>query len=184
VRWSTESSPLLDIHNGGLRREHAAHAQSLVEFALVLPVLLFMTLGMIDLGRAFVFGVSAQQAARESARYASRLAVNANVRDDTVLQRFIDAANPAMQGCTAVPTQQTCGGGTWQLRIAATPPGGGTAYSSIATAITNSGNPTLSGGSITVSTQGSVALLGGICVSQTLCLPTIGVHGESSMEFL
>jgi Flp pilus assembly protein TadG len=163
---------------------HTTRGQSLVEFALILPVLLFMTLGIIDLGRAFVYGVSAQQAAREAARYASRLVVNANVTDASVLQRFIDAANPAMQGCTAVTTEQTCGGGTWQMTIAATPPGSGTSYASIATATAFSSNPYLSGGSITVRAHGSVALLGGMCFSQTLCLPAIGVHGESTMEFL
>src|SRR5205823_5705029 len=36
-------------------------SQALVEFALVLPILLIMLLGMIDLGRSLVFGVSIQQ---------------------------------------------------------------------------------------------------------------------------
>jgi len=145
---------------------------------------MLMTLGMIDLGRAFTFGVGVQQAAREATRYASRLAVNSNVSDTTVLQRLIDASNPALQGCSAVQTQQTCGGGTWTFTLAVTPPGSATSYSSITTALANSSDPTLSGGQITVKASGSVALMAGLCTSGGLCLPSIGVQGLSSMEFL
>jgi len=169
---------------------NAHAAQAVVEFAVILPVLLLLVLGMIDLGRAFTFGVATTQGARESARYASRLAINSNVSDTTVVQRLIDASSPALQGCQAPPavalgTQQTCGGGTWIFSVSATPPGSVTAYSSIAQAVVNSsGNPLLSGGQITVTASGSVALMGGYCLGQSLCLPSIGVQGQSSMEFM
>ena len=167
----------------------ASPAQAVVEFAVIVPVLLLLVLGMIDLGRAFTFGVSTTQGARESARYASRLAVNSSVSDTTVVQRLIDASSPALQGCQAPPTvalgtQQTCGGGAWTFTISATPPGTATAYRSIALAQANStANPLLSGGQITVTASGSVALLGGYCLGQSLCLPSIGVHGQATMEF-
>jgi hypothetical protein len=159
-------------------------AQALVEFALVLPVAMVLLLGMIDLGRAFTFGVATQQGAREAARFASRLAVNSSVSSTTVLQRLIDASSPALQACQPITTQQTCGGGTWTFTIAATPPGSATSYASIETAVLNSSNPYLSGGQITARASGSVALLGGVCLARSVCLPSIGVQGQASMEFV
>lgn len=46
--------------------------QALVEFALVLPLLLLIVFGVLDLGRAFYVSVVLANAAREGARYASR----------------------------------------------------------------------------------------------------------------
>jgi len=159
----------------------------LVEFAFVLPVLMLLTLGMIDLGRAFTFGVAAQQGAREAVRYGSRLAVSssaAGVSDTTILQRLIDASSPALDGCQPIKTAQNCAGATWTFTLAATPPGSGTAYNSIPLAEANSSNPLLSGGRITVTASGSVAMMGGWCMGQALCLPPIGVQGQASMEFV
>ena len=153
-----------------------------MEFAIILPVLLLMTLGMIDLGRAFVFGVATQQGAREAARYASRYAVSkATVTDDLVRQRLIDASFPSLQGCDAtLSTPQDCGGGTWTFTLTVTPTSG-TSYSSIATAASNSN---LSGGQVTVTANGGVAMLGGVCLGQNLCLASIGVQGQASMEII
>jgi Flp pilus assembly protein TadG len=164
---------------------NAYSAQAVVEFAVILPVLLLLVLGMFDLGRAFTFGVATTQGAREGARYATHLAVNVNVSDTTVVQRLIDASAPALQGCQPLlSTQQTCGGGTWTFTVSATPPGSGTAYPSIAQALAHSTNPYMSGGQITVTANGSVALLGGYCMGQSLCLPSVGVQGQASMEFV
>jgi Flp pilus assembly protein TadG len=44
--------------------------QSLVEMALVLPVLAFLTFGLVDFGRGYYFQVSVTNAAREGARVA------------------------------------------------------------------------------------------------------------------
>ena len=44
--------------------------QSLVEMAMVLPVLAFLTFGLLDFGRAYYFQVSVTNAAREGARAA------------------------------------------------------------------------------------------------------------------
>ena len=166
------------------RSEHhlrRSQAQALVEFAVILPVLLLMTLGMIDLGRSFTFGIGVQQGARESARLGSRYAISAGgVSDATVLQRLIDASSPALWNCQAVQTLQTCAGGTWTFTLAVKPNGSATTYSSMATAAANS--TTLSGGQVTVTARGSVAMLGGYCLGQSLCLPSISVQGQSSME--
>jgi len=45
-------------------------AQSLVEMAMVLPILTFLTFGLVDFGRAYFFQVSITNAAREGARVA------------------------------------------------------------------------------------------------------------------
>lgn len=51
-----------------LRSETGAVA---VEFALVLPILLMLVLGIFEFGRAFNMQVSLSEAAREAARYAA-----------------------------------------------------------------------------------------------------------------
>jgi Flp pilus assembly protein TadG len=48
------------------------HGQSLVEVALLLPLLLFIVLGLIDLSRAYAVKTAATSAAREAAIYAAR----------------------------------------------------------------------------------------------------------------
>lgn len=52
----------------GRRRQRG---QSLVEFALVAPVLLLLFSGVLDLGRAFYYQVSATDAARDGVRLAA-----------------------------------------------------------------------------------------------------------------
>jgi len=49
----------------------SAQGQSIVEFALVLPLLLIIIVGVFDLGRAFFALITINNAAREGARYAT-----------------------------------------------------------------------------------------------------------------
>jgi hypothetical protein len=49
------------------RRGSAAGGQSLVEFALVLPMLLVLLLGLADFGRVFAAGITMEAAARNAA---------------------------------------------------------------------------------------------------------------------
>lgn len=54
-----------------LRRSIAAdRGQSLVELALALPLLLILLLGMVDVGRAYIYTTALTNAAREGAYYA------------------------------------------------------------------------------------------------------------------
>lgn len=50
------------------KRVNKEHGQSLVEFALILPVLMLLILGVIDLGLGFKTYISLTNAAREGAR--------------------------------------------------------------------------------------------------------------------
>jgi Flp pilus assembly protein TadG len=48
---------------------HNQHGQSMIEFALILPVLVLVIAGIFDLGRAFYSSITITNAAREGARY-------------------------------------------------------------------------------------------------------------------
>jgi hypothetical protein len=54
-----------------LRRPSAQSGQSLVEFALMLPMLLIMLMGTLDIGRMYFAFVAIQNAAGEGALYAA-----------------------------------------------------------------------------------------------------------------
>src|SRR5919199_7002705 len=104
-----------------MRIERGSSAQALVEFAFILPVTLILLLGMIDLGRAFVFGVAVQEGARAATRLASQAALDPTISDTTLRQRLIDSSAPALVGCSASSNTCTDGAaGTWtySLRVA------------------------------------------------------------------
>lgn len=67
------SSDLFAVFVTALRRRLAQRhrGQGLVEFALILPLLLLLVLGIIEAGRLLVIYSSVQAASREAARYAS-----------------------------------------------------------------------------------------------------------------
>jgi Flp pilus assembly protein TadG len=52
-----------------MHKSKEAGGQGLVEFALVLPVLLFIVIGVLDIGRAFFVKVVLENSAREGAYY-------------------------------------------------------------------------------------------------------------------
>jgi Flp pilus assembly protein TadG len=77
---------------------------SLVEFALILPLFLFLTTGFLDLGRAVFYYSSLTNAVRESTRYAI-------VHRDDLNSAYINPTNNSLQdkvleyafGLTTVP---------------------------------------------------------------------------------
>jgi Flp pilus assembly protein TadG len=165
-------------------------AQAVVEFALILPVTLLLLLGMIETGRAFVFGVSVQNGAREAARLAANERVNPGLTDSFFLQRLIDSSAPAMAGCTlpstvtSTPVTFTCGGGTWTLTLAVTPNGSSTSVSSFS-ALTAAQKAQMNGGQVEVKAIGSVSLLAGLNTgSSPLSLYNIAVQGDAIMAVL
>jgi len=64
------------------KSNHSGRGQSLVEVALVLPIILMILLGLLDFGRAFYTMVALRDAADEGASYA---AIKPN--DSTGIQR-------------------------------------------------------------------------------------------------
>jgi len=67
-----------------IKRENERGA-NLVEFALVIPLLLLMLVGVADLGRAFRTYIAITNAAREGARFASRLpAAEVQIKDAAI----------------------------------------------------------------------------------------------------
>jgi hypothetical protein len=79
---------------------------ALVEFVLVLPLLLVLLLGMLDLGKAFNYWIDENHLAHEGARFA---AVNKNPGPGASLQESIksqadsDELKAALQVCISFP---------------------------------------------------------------------------------
>lgn len=161
--------------------EKTERGQALIEFALVVPVMLILLLGMIDLGRAFVFGVSTQEGARQAARLAASSNYDVNIDDTAVLGRLVAASAPALVGCAASTTgNQSCNGGTWTFSVCVS--NGGGSCTTIASARAAS---TLPGSKVTVTAAGSVSLLPGFDTGAFgLSLAPITVQGQSAMEIL
>jgi len=65
--------------------------QDLIELALVLPVLLLILVGVVDLGRAFQSYLVITNAAREGARQAAQNAFDTNAIRETALQETRNA---------------------------------------------------------------------------------------------
>jgi Flp pilus assembly protein TadG len=153
----------------------------MVEFAIVLPVMLALTLGLIDLGRAFVFGVSVQEGARQAARLAASANYDVNVDDNAVLGRLVAASTPALVGCPAsTAVNQVCNGGTWTFDVSIV--NGSNTYPTLAMARSANG---LAGATITTTARGSVALVPGLATGPFgLVLPQIGVQGRAAMVIL
>jgi Flp pilus assembly protein TadG len=158
-----------------------SRSQALVELALILPILMVMLLGMIDLGRSLVFGVSVQQGARESARVATAAALDPTVTDSIVVQRLIVASAPAIADCAAVlDTPQSCGGGTWQFSLTLRPRSGSTTYTSLASA--RSSAAAISGSRVEIVARGTVSMFAGFAIGALgLGLSQITVRGDAVM---
>ncbi len=94
--------------------EKAQRGQSTVEFGVSAIVLLFILLGLIDLGRAFYFAVALQSASREGARQASwfdpSTSTNPNLYDQAI-QSAVDAIL-TKSGLPASQLQNTATGAT------------------------------------------------------------------------
>jgi Flp pilus assembly protein TadG len=159
-----------------------APSQALVELGLVLPVVLMMLLGLIDLGRAFVYGVAVQQGARESARLAATASLDSTVTDSVVLQRLLLASAPAVGDCApTLDTPQNCGGGTWTFTMRLAPTSGGTTYSSLAAARGSQTN--ISGYEVELTARGTVSTYSGFVVGLvSYGLSHLTIQGDAVME--
>jgi Flp pilus assembly protein TadG len=84
---------------GRLRR--CESGSSLLEFAIVLPVLLVLLIGLIDLGRAGYFGILTSNAARAGAQYGAQSMFTSTDATGMSNAAIADAPNV---GLTAAPT--------------------------------------------------------------------------------
>ena len=85
---------------------------SLVEFALLAPVMLFMLIGMIEIGRFAYFSILAANAARAGAQYGAQNLTTARDNPGIVNAVMKDGQNLSnwSSGITAQPLCSTSGG--------------------------------------------------------------------------
>jgi Flp pilus assembly protein TadG len=72
IGWGNNTDDMnMDNMSKRLNRtiSHRQQGQSLVEFALILPLFVLIVIGVFDLGRAFFASITITNAAREGARY-------------------------------------------------------------------------------------------------------------------
>ena len=82
-------------------RRHASRGQTLVEFALILPVALLMTVGIIDVARLFAADISLTNGVREAALFAGSGAYD--------------------KWCSGSETDVTCPSGSTDMNLSANP---------------------------------------------------------------
>lgn len=97
-----------------LSRRDASAGQGLVEFALTLPLLILIMVGVLDLGRLAFAAMTVTNAAREGARYgasypcySSCTAIIARAQNEA----YGSIINPAQLNVTTTLTSATCGVG-------------------------------------------------------------------------
>jgi TadE-like protein len=93
-----------------------SRGQSLVEFAILSPVLLLLVMGLLDLGRAYYFEVVTTDAARDAARYGVGFPANAapvgygqSAMCDQVKSDLIDIISPSSVTCVYRPDLPAAG---------------------------------------------------------------------------
>jgi Flp pilus assembly protein TadG len=90
-----------------LRIAREDRGQSLIEVALVLPLLLFIVLGLVDIGRVFSFKLAVANAAREAAIHAAR--VPAATRQDVCQRARTElGVGTVADACNGAPVFVTC----------------------------------------------------------------------------
>jgi hypothetical protein len=141
------------LKNANPDRRHQ-RSQALIEFALISPVLLLLTFGIVDIGRAVFYFDTLNHAAREAARTAVRasnsLPTNADVLATATSQMIgTPVSEPCPQGpvSAATPPANTA----WLYVTEPNPPGGiesappanapGGEYPAIATGSCSAVNP-------------------------------------------
>jgi len=107
----TSRRRLKGVKRQGLAKLHFERGAAAVEMALVLPVLLFLFMGMIDFGRGFNAQIQVSQAAREGVRLASLNTsgqssgtVAANPYGDSAILARVQNAAAGVPGITVTTT--------------------------------------------------------------------------------
>jgi Flp pilus assembly protein TadG len=101
------TQPHLPTGPGAKRRRNRSRGQSLVEFAVVLPIFLLILCGIFDFGFALYSRMSVINAAREGARAAS-VAPDHTTIDSTATARAVAAAQSSGLTMTNSDVSVTC----------------------------------------------------------------------------
>jgi Flp pilus assembly protein TadG len=141
------------------------HGQSLIEVALMLPVLLLIVIGIVDIGRAFSYKLAVTNAAREAAIHAARNpAVTAA---DVCARARIELGAPAVADpCNRAPIVVTCVRGAVPCDTGLE---GAPAYSFL---YRTTGN---GGADVTVTVRYDVSLLSGYLVGRIFAVNPVAV---------
>lgn len=158
---------------------HRSRGQGLVEFALVIPIFIFVLLGMIDVGRAVWANNAVANAAREAARYAT---VHGGTKSNTcpvgppAEKTVIPAAStscpypsPSKEGVRTAATPFLIAGGNATVSVCY---GSGCAGDTDITGATNA-----RGTAVTVTVTSEVSMI----VGSFLGLGPVTVTGSSTM---
>ena len=92
-----------------LRERHGAdHGTTLLEFALMLPFLLLLLAGIVDIGRAIYYTIEVNNAAEAGVQYGAQTSLSAGdiagMQNDAIADAgFPDTTATASNGCTCDP---------------------------------------------------------------------------------
>ena len=86
-------------------RKSASTGQSLVEFAIALPILILLVAGVLELGRGYAYAVATSDAARDGARYAAGKTATTNGPGLTAMCNLVDADLATISSSISCPTQ-------------------------------------------------------------------------------
>ena len=122
----------MQARNYSPNSRRSIHGQSVLEFAILLPLLMLIVVGILDLGRLSSAYVVITNAAREGARYgASHQADGANLASNVTSRARAEATgtgiDPTQMQVSCIsptPTPSTCSGaaGTDPIRVQVTYP--------------------------------------------------------------
>lgn len=88
------------MRQAGPRARDASPGQAIIEFAIVLPVMLLIALGAIDVGRVFFDYIGIRNAAMDGAVYGARHPSDLAGAEQRVRDHFLPNAIPAGLGIT------------------------------------------------------------------------------------
>ena len=97
-----------------LQRQESERGQSLVEFALIVPLLFFLTIAIADFGRVFMTAIGVESAAREAADYGAFLTHSAWDESNTtqIDKNYAEMARRACTSLSSLPGYQGTSGNT------------------------------------------------------------------------
>lgn len=107
------------IETMNMRHSKKEKAQGLVEFALVLPVLLLVTIAVLDVGRAFFVTIAIQNATREGARQAARMPGTTDAEVEAIVRAEATGSGLDLGSSLTVTTLRYASGSDSVIRVTA-----------------------------------------------------------------